>query len=94
MPYNGPAPDGPKPSPPHPLARCYVRLDPPRDGFPPLMVVYKGRLSEQAIENMRTAWRDAWTGPPHRPVILEDGPDIHQLIDGRWQPLQPSPDEQ
>jgi hypothetical protein len=59
----------------------------PEDG-PPLMLVYRQRLTAKAIENVRRSWQEVILGPLERKVvILDDCAAVLQFIDGKWERL-------
>ncbi|CEF48237.1 unnamed protein product [uncultured bacterium] len=64
-----------------------VAIERTRDGYPPLMVVFRRRLNEFAIRNVKEGLTRAMdTG---KPFILEDTAQVFQMIDGRWETLLP-----
>jgi hypothetical protein len=50
----------------------------------------RGRYSLQAIERMRANLQEALGRGC--PILLEEGIELYQLLDGRWQMVTPWPD--
>lgn len=53
---------------------------------PTLMIKAEGRLSAEAAHRLREALEASRTG---KPLLLDDGLKVYQIVDGKWVPLDP-----
>lgn len=69
------------------LAAAATVVRTPPDDRPPLMLIPDKALSMQGRENLRQELERLSCGPIS---VIEDGMKVYQILDGRWQPIDPS----
>jgi hypothetical protein len=70
------------------LAKLWKSLRRPRE--PRLLIISDHRIKLETVERIRDQIKE-WRSNPSQALVVEYPLSLYQLVDGRWQPIQPSP---